>query len=103
MSGLVGHAFGGSAEFVVASIRTCWRATGSDTYTQARWLPICADGSDEVIVSTIAAITTCTGLTVHAELDTRSPCGYASTCGSTRNDGRAAHVGRVVRYASSQR
>jgi Rhodopirellula transposase DDE domain len=115
----------------VASIRTCWRTTRSDTYPLARWLPICADGggssgyrtrlwktqlahladetglaitvchlppgtskwkkiehrlfshiwmnwrgwplkSHEVIVNTIAATTTRTGVTVHAELDTRS-------------------------------
>jgi Rhodopirellula transposase DDE domain len=120
-----------TAEFVVATIRTWWRTTGSDTYLQARWLLICADAggsnsyrtllwktqrahlADEtglaitvchlppgtpkwnkiehrlfshismnwrgrpleshgVIVNTIAATTTRTGLTVHAELDTRN-------------------------------
>jgi len=33
-----------TAEFAVATIRTWWRTTGSDTYPQARRLLICADG-----------------------------------------------------------
>jgi hypothetical protein len=33
-----------TAEFSVATIRTWWRTTGSDTYSQARRLLICADG-----------------------------------------------------------
>ena len=33
-----------TAEFAVATIRTWWRTTGSDTHPQARRLLICADG-----------------------------------------------------------
>jgi Rhodopirellula transposase DDE domain len=128
---IVGHSSGGTAELVVASIRTWWPPTRSDSYPLARWLPICADcggsngyrtrlwktqpahladetglaitvwhlppgtsrwkkiehrlfshismnrrgwplESHEVIVNTIAASTIRTGVTIHAELDTRS-------------------------------
>jgi len=77
----------GTAQFAVNTLRTWWKKTGRPAYPHASLFSFISKNwrgrpltSHEVIISTIAATTTKTGLTIQAELDTSSyPTGIKIT------------------------